>query len=60
MTSGNMLYWAVGLLIVAIVAALLGFGGVAGTAIQGAQLLFWVAIVILVVMAVLGAVRRRG
>jgi uncharacterized membrane protein YtjA (UPF0391 family) len=60
MTSGNLLYWAVALLIVAVVAALLGFGGVAGTAMETAQILFWVALIILVVMAVVGAVRRRG
>jgi uncharacterized membrane protein YtjA (UPF0391 family) len=60
MSSGNLLYWAVALLIVALVAALLGFGGVAGTAMEGAKLLFWAAIIILVVMAVVGAMRRRG
>jgi uncharacterized membrane protein YtjA (UPF0391 family) len=35
-------------LIVALVAAALGFGGVAGTAMAGAKLLFWVAIVLFV------------
>src|ERR1700745_182059 len=44
---GNLLYWAVVFLVVAVVAAVLGFGGVAGTAMAGAQLLFWVAIVLL-------------
>lgn len=37
---GNLLYWAVTFLVVAIVAALFGFGGVAGTAVEGAKLLF--------------------
>lgn len=58
MTTGNLLYWAVALLIVAVVAALLGFGGVAGTAIEGAKILFWVAIAILVIVAIMGVVRR--
>ncbi len=55
---GNLLYWALTFLIVAIVAALLGFGGVAGTAMEGAKLLFWVAIILAVVSAVIGLVRR--
>ena len=55
---GNLLYWAVVFLIVAVVAASLGFGGVAGTAMSGAQLLFWVAIVLFVVSVVAGLIRR--
>jgi uncharacterized membrane protein YtjA (UPF0391 family) len=54
------LYWAVTFLIVALVAALLGFGGVAGTAMEGAKILFWIAIVLLIVVAVVGAVQRRN
>jgi uncharacterized membrane protein YtjA (UPF0391 family) len=56
---GNLLYWAVVFLIVALVAAALGFGGVAGVAIEGAQLLFWVGIVLFVV-ALIGGLVRRG
>ena len=55
---GNLLYWAVVFLIVAIVAALFGFGGVAGTAMEGARLLFWVAIVLFVVVLVVNFLRR--
>lgn len=55
---GNLLHYAVVFLVVAIVAALLGFGGVAGTAMEGARLLFWVAIVLFVVALVGGLVRR--
>lgn len=55
---GNLLHWAVVFLVVALVAAFLGFGGVAGTAMEGARLLFWVAIVLLVVSLVLGFIRR--
>lgn len=43
MNFGNLLHWAVVFLVVAIIAALLGFGGVAGTAMEGARMLFWVA-----------------
>lgn len=55
---GNLLYYAIVFLVVAVVAALFGFGGVAGTAMEGARLLFWVAIVLFVVMLVMGLLRR--
>jgi uncharacterized membrane protein YtjA (UPF0391 family) len=54
----NLLYYAVVFLVVALVAAFLGFGGVAGTAMEGARLLFWVAIILFVVSAVVGFLRR--
>ncbi len=57
---GNLLYWAVVFLVVAIVAAALGFGGVAGTAMAGAQLLFWVAIVLFIIALIGGLMGRRG
>ena len=41
-----MLGWAVTFLVVALVAALLGFGGIAGTAMEAAKLVFFVAIVL--------------
>ncbi len=56
---GNLLYWAVVLLVIALVAAALGFGGLAGTAMSGAQLLFWVAIILFVVSALFGVLSRR-
>jgi uncharacterized membrane protein YtjA (UPF0391 family) len=55
---GNLLYYAIVFLVVALVAAALGFGGVAGPAMEGARLLFWVALVLFVVSAVVGLVRR--
>ncbi|WP_334145410.1 DUF1328 domain-containing protein [Hyphomicrobium sp.] len=55
---GNLLHWAVVFLVVALVAAFFGFGGVAGTAMEGARILFWVAIVFLIVSLVLGFIRR--
>jgi uncharacterized membrane protein YtjA (UPF0391 family) len=45
-------------LVVALVSAALGFGGVAGTAMEGARILFWVAIVLFLVSAVAGLIRR--
>ena len=55
---GNLLHWAVVFLVVALVAAFLGFGGVAGTAMEGARLLFWVAIAFLIVSLIVGLIRR--
>jgi uncharacterized membrane protein YtjA (UPF0391 family) len=55
---GNLLHYAVVFLVVALVAAFLGFGGVAGTAMEGARILFWVAIVLFVIAAIGGWMRR--
>lgn len=55
---GSLLHYAVVFLVIALVAAFFGFGGVAGTAMSGAQMLFWAALVIFVVTAVLGLLRR--
>ncbi|WP_210497161.1 DUF1328 domain-containing protein [Microvirga antarctica] len=54
-----MLGWAVTFLIVALVAALFGFGGIAGTAVEIAKLIFFVAIVLFAISAVIGLLRGR-
>ena len=59
MNFGNLLHWAVIFLVVALVAALLGFGGIAGTAMEGARLLFWVALALLILSLVFGLLRRN-
>ncbi len=58
MNFGNLLHWALIFLVVALVAALFGFGGVAGTAMEGARILFWVALVLLVISLIFGLARR--
>jgi uncharacterized membrane protein YtjA (UPF0391 family) len=58
MNFSNLLHWAIIFLVVAIVAAFLGFGGVAGTAMEGAKLVFWIAIVIAVISFVVSLVRK--
>ncbi len=55
---GNLLHYAVVFLVVALVAAFLGFGGVAGTAMEGARILFWVAIILFVITLIGGLFRR--
>lgn len=54
----NLLRFAVIFLVVALIAAFFGFGGVAGTAIEGARLLFWAALVLFAVLLVAGLIRR--
>ena len=55
---GNLLHYAVVFLVVALIAAALGFGGVAGTAMEGARILFWVAIVLFLIALIGGWMRR--
>ena len=55
---GNLLYWAVAFLIIGIIAAAFGFGGAAGTAIAGAKILFWVAVVLFVITLIGGLIGR--
>ena len=56
---GSLLHYAVVFLVVALLAAAVGFGGVAGVAMEGARLLFWIFIILFVVSLV-GGVLRRG
>ena len=55
---GNLIYYALVLIAIALVAALFGFGGVAATAMSGAHLLIWVAVVIVAVGVVVALMRR--
>lgn len=55
-----MLYWAAGFLVIAIIAAIFGFGGIAGTAIGIAKILFFVFIVLFLISAALGFFKRGG
>lgn len=55
---GNLLYYAIVFLVIALVAALFGFVGVAGVAMEGARLLFWIAIVLFIVSAIVGVINR--
>ena len=55
-----MLHWALVFLVVALVAAVFGFGGIASTAAGMAQILFVVALVLFVVSLLFGFTRRRN
>jgi uncharacterized membrane protein YtjA (UPF0391 family) len=54
----GLLHYAIIFLVVALVAAAVGFGGVAGVAMEGARLLFWIFIVLFVVSLVASLLRR--
>jgi uncharacterized membrane protein YtjA (UPF0391 family) len=53
-----MLSWAITFLVIALIAAALGFGGVAGAATGIAKILFFVFLVLFIVSLVFGGIRR--
>jgi len=54
-----MLSWVVTFLVIALIAGLLGFGGIAGASIEIAKIVFFIAIVLFLVSAVMSVVRGR-
>jgi uncharacterized membrane protein YtjA (UPF0391 family) len=58
-TEAALLYWAIVFLVIALVAGVFGFGGIASTAAGIAQVLFFIFIVIFVVALIMGLARRR-
>ena len=54
----HMLNWAVTFFIIAIIAALLGFTSIAGSAVEIAKILFFVFLVLAVVTFIFGRTRK--
>jgi uncharacterized membrane protein YtjA (UPF0391 family) len=54
-----MLYWALMFLVIALVAAVFGFGGIASTATGMAQILFVIALVLFIVSLFAGFLSRN-
>ncbi len=54
-----MLGWVVTFLVIALIAGVLGFGGIAGISIELAKVIFFIAIVLFLLSAVFGAFRGR-
>ncbi len=54
-----MLYYAVIFLLLALVAALFGFGGVAAAAVSIAKILFFVFVLLACISLIAGVLRRR-
>lgn len=55
-----MLNWAIGFLVIALIAAVFGFGGIAAVSVDIAKILFFVFIVLFVIAAVMHVVRGKG
>jgi uncharacterized membrane protein YtjA (UPF0391 family) len=58
--ASPMLGWALTFLVVALIAAVLGFGGIAGVSIEIAKIIFFVAVVLFLISAIVGLVRGRS
>jgi uncharacterized membrane protein YtjA (UPF0391 family) len=58
--ENTMLQWAITFLIIALIAAILGFGGVAAISVEMARLLFGVFIVLFIIAAVMHVLRGRA
>jgi uncharacterized membrane protein YtjA (UPF0391 family) len=56
----DMLGWVVTFLIVALIAGILGFGGVAGASIEIAKIIFFIAVVLFLLSVVVGLARGRN
>ena len=54
-----MLSWALTFLVIALIAAILGFGAIAGVAIEIAKLIFYVAIILFLITAVIALIQGR-
>jgi uncharacterized membrane protein YtjA (UPF0391 family) len=54
-----MLSWVVAFLIIALIAGILGFGGIAGASVEMAKIIFFIAVVLFLVSAVVGVARGR-
>ena len=54
-----MLSWVVTFLVVALIAGILGFGGIAGASVEIAKTIFFIAVVLFLISAVVGLARGR-
>lgn len=57
--GGNMLRWALGFFVIAVIAAIFGFAGIAVAAAGIAKLLFYLFLVLFIIALVGGLVNRR-
>ena len=54
-----MLSWVVTFLVIALIAGILGFGGIAGASIEIAKAIFVIALILFIVSAIVGVARGR-
>jgi uncharacterized membrane protein YtjA (UPF0391 family) len=55
----TMLSWVVTFLVIALIAGVLGFGGIAGASVEIAKAIFFIAVLLFLISAVVGLVRGR-
>ena len=55
-----MLSWVVTFLVIALIAGILGFGGIAGVSIEIAKTIFFIAIILFLISAVISLARGRS
>ena len=55
-----MIGWAITFLIIALIAGLLGFGAVAGTALEFGKIVFFITLILFAISAVVGLLRGRA
>jgi uncharacterized membrane protein YtjA (UPF0391 family) len=55
----TMLGWVITFLVIALIAAILGFGGIAGVSIEIAKVIFFIAVVLFLISAIVGLARGR-
>jgi uncharacterized membrane protein YtjA (UPF0391 family) len=56
----TMLSWVVTFLVIALIAGILGFGGIAGASVEIAKAIFFIAVILFLVSAVVGLARGRS
>ncbi|HKS21025.1 MAG TPA: DUF1328 domain-containing protein [Bradyrhizobium sp.] len=54
-----MLSWVVTFLVIALIAGVLGFGGIAGASVEIAKAIFFIAVLLFLISAVVGLARGR-
>jgi uncharacterized membrane protein YtjA (UPF0391 family) len=57
--ESTMLYYAIVFFVIALIAAALGFGGIAGAATGIAKILFFVFLILFIASLIFGGLRRR-
>lgn len=60
METKIMLNWVVTFLVIALIAGVLGFGGIAGASFEIAKIIFFIALILFVISAVVGFLRGRN
>jgi len=55
----TMLSWVVTFLVIALIAGILGFGGIAGASVEIAKAIFFIAVLLFLISVVVGLARGR-